>query len=70
MIVYGITFQDEETGKIYTTCEDFDHSVIAESLEKYGDIKLQYIEGMIEEGYNLDFLYYDFDFETNMRALK
>ena len=40
------------------------------SLEKYGDIKLQYIEGMIEEGYNLDFLYYDFDFETNMRALK
>lgn len=40
------------------------------SLEKYGDIKLQYIEGMIEEGYNLDFLYFDFDFETNMRSLK
>jgi len=33
MIVYGITFQDEETGKIYTTCEDFDHSGIAESVE-------------------------------------
>ena len=33
MIVYGITFQDEETGKIYTTCEDFDHSGIAESVD-------------------------------------
>ena len=33
MIVYGITFQDEETGKLYTTCEDFDHSVIAESVD-------------------------------------
>ncbi len=33
MIVYSIKFQDEETGKIYTTCEDFDHSGIAESVD-------------------------------------
>ena len=40
------------------------------SLEKYGNIMLEYIEGMIEEGYNLDFLYYDFDFETNTRTFE
>ena len=40
------------------------------SIEKYGNIMLEYIEGMIEEGYNLDFLYYDFDFETNTRTFE
>ena len=41
-----------------------------ECLQKNKKITLQKIEAMIEEGYNLDFLYYDFDFETNMRTLK
>jgi hypothetical protein len=33
MIVHNITFLDEETGKVYTTHEGFDHSVIAESVD-------------------------------------
>tara|TARA_R110002167_G_scaffold345942_1_gene556427 strand:- start:206 stop:433 length:228 start_codon:yes stop_codon:yes gene_type:complete len=38
------------------------------SLEKYGNIKIEYIEGMINDGYNLEFLYYDYDFSTNLRV--
>lgn len=33
MIVNTITFLDEETGKLYTTHEGFDHSGIAESVD-------------------------------------
>jgi hypothetical protein len=36
-------------------------------LDKNKNIPLEYIEFMIEEGYNLDFMYYDFNYKTMIR---
>ena len=36
-------------------------------LDKIKNISLEYIESMIEEGYNLDFMYYDFNYKTMIR---
>lgn len=36
-------------------------------LDKNKNISLEYIEAMIEEGYNLDFMYYDFNYNNMIR---
>ena len=36
-------------------------------LDNNKNISLEYIESMIKEGYNLDFMYYDFNYETMIR---
>jgi hypothetical protein len=65
-----------ETGlEITSYAHEVDMSLALEELEveclqKNKKITLQKIESMIKEGYNLDFLYYDFDFETNTRTLE
>lgn len=36
-------------------------------LDNNKNASLEYIESMIEEGYNLDFMYYDFNYKTMIR---
>ena len=36
-------------------------------LDKNKNISLEYVESMIKEGYNLDFMYYDFNYNDMVR---
>jgi hypothetical protein len=40
---------------------------LQDSSDNYKNISIELIEEMIEEGYNMDFMYYDFNYEKMTR---